>query len=198
MKIRKRNLTKTSSIKLDGSVNRVIEVGRNRLLVLCCIFSLAFILAAIRLVDVAVLRGLDEPLVVAEPLNASLKIGRANIVDRNGILLATSLSVPSLYADPQEVIDVLGTVKNLSQVLIGLNQERLVRKLNSKKRFVWIKRGLTPGLQLKINALGLPGLHFQKEDKRFYPQRRLSSHIVGVSGTDAAGLAELRSILMAN
>jgi cell division protein FtsI (penicillin-binding protein 3) len=189
MKVSKRNRTKTPSIKLDGSVNRVIEVGRNRLLVLCCIFSLGFILAAIRLVDVAVLRGLAEPLVVAEPLNVDLKIGRANIVDRNGILLATSLSVPSLYADPQEVIDVLGTVKNLSRVLIGLNQESLVRKLNSKKRFIWIKRGLTPGQQHKVNALGLPGLHFQKEDKRFYPQRRLSSHIVGFSGTDAAGLA---------
>jgi cell division protein FtsI (penicillin-binding protein 3) len=187
--IRKGSLNKIPSIKLDGSVSWVIEVGRNRLLVLCCIFFLAFTLAAIRLVDVAVLRGLDEPPIIAEPLYAGLKIGRANILDRNGILLATSLSVPSLYADPQEVFDVLGTVKNLSRVLIGLNQENLVKKLNSKKRFVWIKRGLTPGQQQRVNALGLPGLHFQKEDKRFYPQRSLSSHVVGFSGTDAAGLA---------
>ena len=43
--------------------------------------------------------------------------------------------------------------------------------------------------QAQINALGLPGLHFQKEDRRFYPQRNLGAHVVGFSGVDAAGLA---------
>ena len=182
-------LKNDAPVKLDGSVNRAIEMARNRLLVISCIFALAFILAGARLIDVAVLRGLDEPVIVAESVKSKLKTGRANILDRNGILLATSLSVASLYADPKEVIDPFSTVQSLSRVLTNVNKKMLVQKLSGKKRFVWIKRGITPGQQSEINALGLPGLHFQKEDRRFYPQRGLSAHVVGFSGTDAAGLA---------
>jgi cell division protein FtsI (penicillin-binding protein 3) len=182
-------LKKDGPVKLDGSVNRAIEMARNRLLLLSCIFTLAFTLAGARLIDVAVLRGLGEPVIVAESVKSKLKTGRANILDRNGVLLATSLSVASLYADPKEVIDPFSTIQSLSRVLSNVDKEMLVRKLSEKKRFVWIKRGITPGQQSKINALGLPGLHFQKEDRRFYPQRSLSAHVVGFSGTDAAGLA---------
>ena len=177
------------SIQLDGSVNKAIEGGRNRLLVLSCVFCLAFVAAGVRLLDVSVLRGLEEPTDVVEPTKENLKIGRAEILDRNGILLATSLSVSSLYADPQEVMDINSTVEDLSTVLVNLEKEKLFKKLNQKKRFVWIKRGITPMQQAQINALGLPGLHFQKEDRRFYPQRNLSAHVVGFSGVDAAGLA---------
>jgi cell division protein FtsI (penicillin-binding protein 3) len=182
-------LEKDGPVKLDGSVNRAIEMARNRLLVLSCVFALAFTLAGVRLIDVAVLRGLGEPVIVAESVKSKLKTGRANILDRNGVLLATSLPVASLYADPKEVIDPYSAIQSLSSVLSNLDKEILVGKLSEKKRFVWIKRGITPGQQSKINALGLPGLHFQKEDRRFYPQRSLSAHIVGFSGTDAAGLA---------
>ena len=126
-------------IQLDGSVNKAIEGGRNRLLVLSCVFCLAFIVAAIRLLDISVLRGLQEPVDVVEPTKENLKIGRADILDRNGTLLATSLSVSSLYADPQEVIDIKSTVEDLSTVLVDLEKEKLFIKLNQKKRFVWIK-----------------------------------------------------------
>ena len=144
-----------NSIQLDGSVNKAIEGGRNRLLVLSCVFCLAFGIAGIRLLDIAVLRGLQEPIDVVEPTKENLKIGRADILDRNGILLATSLSVSSLYADPQEVMDIISTVEDLGTVLVNLEKEKLFAKLNQKKRFVWIKRGITPMQQAQINGLAI-------------------------------------------
>ena len=59
-------------IQLDGSVNKAIEGGRNRLLVLSCVFCLAFTVAAIRLLDISVLRGLQEPIDVVEPTKENL------------------------------------------------------------------------------------------------------------------------------
>ena len=176
-------------IKLDGVVNRFIEVAKNRMLLVCAVFSFAFVLAGLRLLDVSVIGGLGEPSVISESARATLKTGRADIVDRNGILLATSLSVPSLYADPSEVLDAEAAVDALKTVLFNLDKKNILAKLKQKKRFVWLKRGLTPEQQLKINALGVPGFHFQEEDRRFYPQGRLGSHIIGFSGTDAVGLS---------
>ena len=183
------NLSSQSSMKLDGVVNHFIEVARNRLLLICAAFSFAFVLAGVRLLDVSIIGGLDEPSVISESARANLKTGRADIVDRHGILLATSLSVPSLYADPSEVLNARAAVDYLKTVLVDLNAGKTLTKLEQKKRFVWLKRGLTPEQQLKINALGIPGFHFQQEDRRFYPQGRLGSHIIGFSGTDAVGLS---------
>ena len=177
------------TVRVEGSANRAIETGRNRLLVAGILFALAFVLIAVRLVDIAVLRGLGDPPAIAESAKAALKTGRADIVDRNGMLLATSLSVPSLYADPKAVIDADDASRRLVTVLNDLDPVVLAAKLRGKKRFVWIKRSLTPSQQFRINSLGIPGLYFQREERRFYPQGSLSAHIVGFSGTDAVGLA---------
>jgi cell division protein FtsI (penicillin-binding protein 3) len=176
------------TVHIEGATKQAIEVGRNRLLVAGAFFAVAFALVAVRLVDIAVLRGLNEPSVVRESSSAVLKTGRADIVDRNGMLLATSLSVPSLYADPKDVIDPDESARRLAGVLDHLDVADVAKKLRGKKRFVWIQRGLTPRQQYQINALGLPGLHFQREERRVYPQGSLASHVVGFSGTDATGL----------
>jgi cell division protein FtsI (penicillin-binding protein 3) len=176
------------TIHIEGASKEVIEVGRNRLLVAGAFFAMAFALIAVRLVDIAVLRGLNEPSVAREASSTVLKTGRADIIDRNGMLLATSLSVPSLYADPKDVIDPEDSARRLVTILTHLDMADVAKKLRGKKRFVWIQRGLTPRQQYRINALGLPGLHFQREERRVYPQGGLASHVVGFSGTDATGL----------
>jgi cell division protein FtsI (penicillin-binding protein 3) len=177
------------TVRFEGAAKQAIEIGRNRLLVAGAVFAVAFALIAVRLVDIAVLRGFDEPSVVRESASAVLKTGRADIVDRNGVLLATSLPVPSLYADPKDVIDPEDSARRLATVLDHLDVAEVTAKLRSDKRFVWIQRGLTPRQQYQINALGIPGLHFQREERRVYPQGDLAAHVVGFSGTDAAGLA---------
>lgn len=176
------------TVRIEGTANQAIETGRNRLLIAGCLFALAFVVIAARLLDIAVLRGVHEPPVVTESAKAVLKTGRADIVDRNGMLLATSLSVPSLYADPTQVIDADDAARRLVTVLNDLDPSQLAAKLRGNKRFVWIQRNLTPRQQFQINSLGIPGLNFQREERRFYPQGNLTSHVVGFSGTDAVGL----------
>ena len=176
------------TVHIEGASKQAIEIGRNRLLLAGAFFAVAFALIAVRLVDIAVLRGLNEPSVVRESSTGVLKTGRADIVDRNGMLLATSLSVPSLYADPKDVIDPDASARRLVTVLDNLDVAEVAAKLRLGKRFVWIQRGLTPRQQYRINALGLPGLHFQREERRVYPQGSLASHVVGFAGTDATGL----------
>jgi cell division protein FtsI (penicillin-binding protein 3) len=179
------------TVRIQGNAKQAIEVGRNRLLVAGVFFAFAFMLVAVRLVDIAVFRGVGEPSVMRERSATVLKIGRADIVDRNGMLLATSLSVPSLYADPKEVIDAEAAARRLITVLDHLSAAEVTAKLKAAKRFVWIQRGLTPRQQYRINSLGVPGLHFQREERRVYPQGSLTSHIVGFAGTDSVGLGGL-------
>ena len=123
-------------IKLDGVVNRFIEVAKNRMLLVCAVFSFAFVLAGLRLLDVSVIGGLGEPSVISESARATLKTGRADIVDRNGILLATSLSVPSLYADPSEVLDAEAAVDALKTVLSNF----CLLYTSPSPRDLWISR----------------------------------------------------------
>jgi cell division protein FtsI (penicillin-binding protein 3) len=73
--------------------------------------------------------------------------------------------------------------------LPDLSQERAARLMALDGKFVWLKRGLTPRQQDRINRLGIPGLHFKTEDKRFYPQGRLTAHMIGMADPDGNGTA---------
>ncbi|HEY7687512.1 MAG TPA: penicillin-binding protein 2, partial [Dongiaceae bacterium] len=111
------------------------------------------------------------------------------IRDRNGMVLATNLVTASLYANPARIIDVDEAVTKLTQALPDLDPIDLVEKLTSDRSFVWIKRGLTPRQHDAVNRLGLPGFDFQREERRVYPQGRLTAHIVGFADVDNRGLS---------
>ncbi|HEY9568329.1 MAG TPA: penicillin-binding protein 2, partial [Thalassobaculum sp.] len=110
-------------------------------------------------------------------------------VDRNGMLVATSLRTPSLYADPGEVLDAEDAAFRLSTVLTDMNPAETAAKLASDRRFVWLKRNLTPREQQDVNSLGIPGVHFMDEWKRIYPQGSLTAHVVGYTDVDDRGIA---------
>jgi cell division protein FtsI (penicillin-binding protein 3) len=74
-------------------------------------------------------------------------------------------------------------------VLPELRPAEVLAKLTSGRSFVWIKRHLTPRQHYAVNRQGIPGLYYQREERRVYPQGRLFSHIVGFAGTDGIGLA---------
>ncbi len=105
---------------------------------------------------------------------------RPDIVDRNGRLIATDVVLPSLFADPAKILDRDEVVETLKTILPDLNEKRLRKGLSDKKRrFLWIRRGLSTGLAQKIHDAGLPGLSFRFEMKRAYPLGRLAGHFVG-------------------
>jgi cell division protein FtsI (penicillin-binding protein 3) len=116
-------------------------------------------------------------------------IGRGNIVDRNGNILATSLITASAYANPRDILNAEEAAKKLVTLFPGLKYDDLYQRLTGSKTFTWIKRNLTPQQQQAINQLGIPGIYFQREEKRIYPYDKLSAHVVGFTDVDNNGIA---------
>jgi cell division protein FtsI (penicillin-binding protein 3) len=163
-----------------------VEVGHNRLIVIGALFALVFVTIAGRLVEITLLNP-------AEPHMASVRkalpIERGEITDRNGVLLASSLGMISVYADPRKVLDPAASAKALARVLPDINEETVRNRLASARSFVYVKRNLTPRQEYDVNRLGLPGIFFQREDRRIYPQGPVAAHVLGFSDVDNHGLA---------
>ncbi len=178
-------------LHLDGAKKRAIEVGRNRLIVTGAVFLLAYSVVAARMVDVTVMKAAEEerPRVARTARTADLKMTRAEITDRNGILLATSLPTVSLYAKPQEILDPAEAAQKLVKVLPELSRVDVQSKLASGRSFLYLRRNLTPKQQYEVNALGIPGLYFEEGERRVYPHGPLVSHVVGLADLDGKGIA---------
>ena len=177
------------SIQLDGITKQALETGRTRLLIASLLFAAAFLVVAGRLVAVTLLQPGSEPTIADAPRAAQVETERADITDRNGIVLATNLVTASLYANPKEVPNPRAAAAALAKVLPELQQAELETKLGSGKSFVWIKRALTPKQQYAVNRLGIPGLSFQREEQRVYPHGSLAAHVLGFTDIDNRGIS---------
>ena len=172
----------------EGPAQQSLETSHTRLIITGALFCLAFMVIGARLVEVAGLKSGGTRLArnhAAERIETS----RADIVDRNGVLLATTLVTPSLFANPKQIQDAHGVARKLVGVLPDLDESEVFAKLASDKSFVWLKRQLTPRQELAVNRLGIPGLQFQDEERRIYPKGNLTAHVVGYTGIDNKGLA---------
>jgi len=177
-------------IKFEGIRQQALDTGRNRLLVTGALFTLAFIVVAVRLVELAVVEQISE-----ESQAPRLAVGlempkvRSDIVDRNGVLLATSLPTASLYANPRQILDPKEATQKLLRLFPDINRKRMEEKLSSNKSFVWLRRNLTPKRQFLVNTLGVLGFDFQGTERRVYPHGRLLSHALGLTNIDGRGLS---------
>lgn len=175
-------------VAVDEATQQTLDTGRNRLLVTAGLFVIAFAVIALRLVDVTLIMPLGETR-TAHGTAAEAPATRADIVDRNGVLVATTLQSPSLFADPKQIIDAREATAKLVGVLPDLSASEVYAKLTSGKSFVWLKRLLTPRQEFEVNRLGIPGFQFQREERRVYPKGDLLAHVVGYTGLDNKGLA---------
>ena len=105
---------------------------------------------------------------------------RPDIVDRNGEILATDIKTASLYAEPRRIVDIDEAIDKLATVLPDIDYEQTYNKLNSKAGFVWLRRQLTPKQEADILQLGIPGIGFRSEKRRFYPAGSTVAHVVGL------------------
>ncbi len=176
----------------EGPVQQLLEMSQTRLIITGILLGLAFVVIGARLIEVSGFKAGDSR-VARNPAVTHTVVGRADIVDRNGALLATTLQTPSLYANPKIVLSAReGTreaAHKLVHVLPDLDEADVYAKLTSDKSFVWLKRRLSPREQDAVNRLGIPGLDFQPEDKRLYPQGSAAAHVIGYAGVDNRGLA---------
>ncbi|WP_455480379.1 peptidoglycan D,D-transpeptidase FtsI family protein [Bartonella sp. B12(2025)] len=120
---------------------------------------------------------------------------RPDIIDRNGRLLATDIKTYSLFAEPRRIIDVDETIELLATVLPDLNWQETYKRLKKKSSFSWIQRGLTPMQKAQIMALGIPGIGFRTEIRRFYPSGSVISHILGMVNVDNQGIAGMEKYI---
>ena len=116
------------------------------------------------------------------------EVKRGDIFDRDGELLATSVDVYSLSANPREIWDAEEVAEALAGVFSGLDQVGVAKRLSRReKEFVWVRRGLTPRQRQAVFDLGLEGLQFSVESKRIYPRRAQSGHVLGHTNIDGLG-----------
>ena len=185
-----------SAIVPDGPAQQTLEACRARLLVTGALFALVFTVVALRVVEIVVVGGgaaesqIGRFRIVTPPVPS-----HADIVDRNGNVLAATLDSPSLYANPKQIVDATEATRKLVRVFPDLRAPEVYAKLTSGKSFVWIRRHLTPLEQYDVNQLGIPGLEFEHEERRVYPDGSLTSHVVGYAGIDNAGFAGVERAL---
>lgn len=116
-----------------------------------------------------------------------LPASRGRILDRNGLILASSVPAPSIWAIPEDV-EATSTQLAALAALLEMPLAELNKKLaNEDKNFVWIKRQVDDLVAQKISALGIKGLYQRKEYKRQYPEGETAAHVVGFTNVEDHG-----------
>jgi len=126
---------------------------------------------------------------------AAESAARPDIVDRNGMLLATDIKTWSLFAEPRRIIDIGETVDMLSKVLPDMDKREITARLEKRNGFAWIQRGLSARQKEEVLSFGIPGLGFQAETRRFYPGGSVASHILGFVNIDNQGIAGMEKYI---
>ena len=165
-----------------------LERARGRLLATGVVFLLCFGALIVRTLDVAVI-GAPVGTTGAGGVAAFNPAGRADIVDRNGVLLASNLPTHTLYVEPSKIFDREEALAALGRVFPDLDLERAASLIASGRKTALLRHNLTPEQSHAINRLGVPGLWLERQEQRFYPQGRLFAHAVGFTDVDNRGLA---------
>lgn len=152
-------------------------------------FLVVFCVIALRAYFLQVLKSEELTEMIQNQCQTSITLSphRGTIYDRNGMELAVSLDVESLYARPHMLADARSAARSLSPIL-GISPNELSGMLTSKKPFVWIQRKLSPAQAEQIKLLQFEGLGFLKESQRFYPNKELAGQVLGFTGVDTQGL----------
>ncbi len=168
--------------------------GQNRLRLVAICFTASFLAIAGQLGYLSVYKNFGQA--PAQSAEFEPRLPRPDIVDRNGAILAMDISLPSLYGEPNKIIDIDEAVELLTAAVPELDAQTLRTRLSqSKKGFVWLKRELNPEQREAIFNLGIPGIGFRSETKRIYPLGRLAAHVLGYVDLDSNGIAGIEKYL---
>ncbi len=186
------------SISFNNSLSREKDplfTCKNRVAFAMFGFAAVYLIIALRLFDVCIIPNLRSEEQNTKVNFAQNPIRRADIIDRNGTILATSLPTVNLYANPRKIINPEKAAHELAVALPDLDFEDVLKKLKHKGSFVYLKRNLTPSQQYQINYLGIPGLEFENGEKRVYPHKNLFAHIIGTTNIDNEGISGIEKAL---
>jgi len=150
--------------------------AEGRLLVLGLVFFCAFVTIAGRM---GVLANSEPAEPRASAAGAQILAQRADIVDRKGRILATNFETHSLYAQPQQMIEPERAADALVGIFPDLDRDRLLEDFTGKRKFLWVKKKLSPEQKQAVHDIGEPGLLFGPREMRLYPNGRLAAHVLG-------------------
>ncbi|AZO12207.1 MULTISPECIES: penicillin-binding protein 2 [unclassified Mesorhizobium] len=187
---RRKKPTEDGSIVVDAARKATGGKAKTRIVMTMAVFFTIYSTIAGRLVYL----GLQNPDMSGGP-QSRVTASRPDIVDRNGEVLATDIKTASLFAEPRRIVDADEAIEKLATVLPEIDYEQTYHKLKSGAGFVWLQRQLTPKQQADIMALGVPGLGFRTEKRRFYPSGETSSYIVGLTNIDNQGISGMEKYI---
>ncbi len=164
---------------------RELQRAQIRLLMVAVLFIAGFATIGGRMVVLATTK-VPEKVVISDP-NPILP-NRADIVDRNGRLLATNIVAKSLYAHPPQMVDREAAAEGLARIFPDLDVAVLKRRFAPPAKFVWVRRKVSPEQAQAVYELGEPGLLLGDRETRLYPNGKLASHILGGAGFGREGV----------
>ena len=175
------------NMRLRHEVMRDKARGRAqlRLVFLALSFFSAFTLIGARMGTLAA----TEPV---EPRTAQtgseITAGRADIVDRNGRILATNMLTHALYVQTKDMVDPARVAKELAVIFPELDEKALLRRFTDGRSFMWVRKVLSPEQMQKVHEIGDPGLFFGPREMRLYPNGTLAAHVLGGASFGAEGV----------
>lgn len=179
--------------------DEAVNVCRSRILYIIGLFLLIYFVIIVRIFNVCLVDGIQfdsKEIIYYRPRKGlTSPVHRANITDRNGIVVATNLPTVNLYAMPHEVSNPKIVAHKLAEIFPDTDYDTFFRKLTKKGKYVALKRNLSPAQQARVNALGFPELGFENSEVRVYPQKELLSHILGNTDIDSNGISGLEKSL---
>jgi cell division protein FtsI (penicillin-binding protein 3) len=181
-------------LRHEAMRDRARQRAEFRLLLLVMGFCVGFATVGVRMGVLAATEPAETGGAVAgTPIQAQ----RADITDRAGRVLATNLTTSALYAHPKDLIDPAGAAAALATIFPDIDPARLERQFTDGRRFLWIRRQLSPEQVQAVHEIGEPGLLFGPRETRIYPNGRLAAHVLGGATFGAEGVHSAEVIGMA-
>ena len=180
LRLRHEAMRDTSRLRAEG-----------RLLVLGAMFAIAFGTIGMRM---GALAG-STPQEPQAAVRGNPIIGqRADITDRNGRILATNLQTYSLYAHPQDMVDPVYAADELVKIFPELKLDKLLADFSGARKFLWIRRQISPEQMQAVHDIGSTGLLFGPREMRLYPNGAIAAHILGGASYGREGVASAEVI----
>jgi cell division protein FtsI (penicillin-binding protein 3) len=160
----------------DDTKESTLMRAQGRLLLLGIMFLCLYFAIAVR---IGLLAASEPSEPKSQRAGASIVAQRADIVDRRGRILATNMDTHSLYVETAHLVDPEGTAIALSKVFDDLDAKSLFEDFTGKRKFLWIKRKMSPEQMQAAHDIGDPGLRFGPREMRLYPNGHLAAHVLG-------------------
>jgi cell division protein FtsI (penicillin-binding protein 3) len=169
--------------------------GRRRALVVLGVLAIAYAALGARIVHLQVVQGpeLAQRAERQHKQSIAVEAERGTIYDRRGHVLATDLTVPSLYAVPPLIGNPASVARELAAVL-GVDPAPLAKRLTEPRAFVWVSRRIDPAVAKAVEDLGADGVRLMPERRRAYPKKTLLGQVLGFAGADHIGLEGIERV----